>query len=132
MNVASASLIQWDGLLHSDEAPQPQTLNAKGFLLYPMPKTDEERYQNLPLEQILGQKVDVTLKIDGQSFTGYYHRGEFGVGRRTLEFKLDSKNDYTAHIKSPKLMIALSSEYFIDSPPHLPVDRLREIVPSIA
>jgi RNA ligase (TIGR02306 family) len=81
------------------EPPVPVELNAKGLLPYGIPKTDEERYQNLPLEEYLGKPVDVTLKVDGQSFTAYYKDGAFGVCGRTLEYKLESHNDYTAHIK---------------------------------
>jgi RNA ligase (TIGR02306 family) len=80
------------------EAPQPQTLDAKGYLPYAMPKTDQERYQNLPLEDLYGATIDVTLKVDGQSFTAYYNQGEFGVCGRSWDYKLESKNDYTAQI----------------------------------
>jgi RNA ligase (TIGR02306 family) len=79
------------------EAPQPQVADAKGFLPYAMPKTDEDRYQNLLLEELWGSPVDVTLKVDGQSFTAYYKAGEFGVCGRTLEYKLEGRNDYVAH-----------------------------------
>lgn len=81
------------------EPPMPVELNAKGLLPFGIPKTDEERYQNLPLEDYLGKPVDVTLKVDGQSFTAYYKDGVFGVCGRTLEYKLEFRNDYTAHIK---------------------------------
>jgi RNA ligase (TIGR02306 family) len=80
------------------EAPQPSTLDAKGLLPYGMPKTDQERYQNLAIEDWLGATVDVTLKVDGQSFTAYYKNGEFGVCGRSWEYRLESKNDYTAQI----------------------------------
>jgi RNA ligase (TIGR02306 family) len=81
------------------EPPVPVELNAKGFIPFGIPKTDEERYQNLTLEDFLGKHVDVTLKVDGQSFTAYYKDGAFGVCGRTLEYKLEFHNDYTAHIK---------------------------------
>lgn len=81
------------------EPPVPVELNAKGPLPFGIPKTDEERYQNLPLEDYLGKRVDVTLKVDGQSFTAYYKDSVFGVCGRTLEYKLEHHNDYTAHIK---------------------------------
>jgi RNA ligase (TIGR02306 family) len=81
------------------EPPVPVELSAKGPLPFGIPKTDEERYQNLLLEDFLGKHVDVTLKVDGQSFTAYYMDGEFGVCGRTLEYKLEHHNDYTAHIK---------------------------------
>lgn len=81
------------------EAPMPQDLSAKGLLPFSMPKTDEERWQNL--EDIrFGEKVDVTLKIDGQSLTVYAKKNEdgtfsTGVCGRSLEFKDDAVNSYT-------------------------------------
>jgi hypothetical protein len=48
----------------------------------------------------LGETVDVTLKIDGQSWSAYYdiEKDQFGVLGRTLEYKEDSNNRYTAQI----------------------------------
>lgn len=77
------------------EAPEPQELNARRALPFGIPKTDQPRYQNLNIEELLGQEVIVTQKIDGQSFTVYYNEGEMGVCGRTLEYKLDSENNYT-------------------------------------
>jgi RNA ligase (TIGR02306 family) len=81
------------------EAPQPTELNAKGAIPYSIPKTDEERWQNVGIESLLGQLVDVTLKVDGQSFTALYKDGYFGVCGRSLEYKLECHNNYTAHVK---------------------------------
>jgi RNA ligase (TIGR02306 family) len=81
------------------EAPAPQDLSAKGTLPYYIPKTDEERYQNLDPSTYEGAIVDVTLKIDGQSFTAYYHNGDFGVCGRSFEYRLDHHNNYTAHVE---------------------------------
>jgi RNA ligase (TIGR02306 family) len=80
------------------EPPLPSDLDAKGGLPYHLPKTDEERYQNLPIEDFLGKTVDITLKVDGQSFTAYYKDGEFGVCGRTMEYKLEARNNYTDQI----------------------------------
>jgi RNA ligase (TIGR02306 family) len=80
------------------EPPPPKQLHAKGGLPHGIIKTDEERYQNLQLEAFFGKRVDVTLKVDGQSFTAYYKDGEFGVCGRTLNYQLDCKNDYTDQI----------------------------------
>ncbi len=85
------------------EPPTPNELNAKGFLPFGIAKTGEERYQNLVLEEYWGKKVDVTLKVDGQSFTAYYKDGEFGVCGRALEYRLDSTNDFTIHAKQYEL-----------------------------
>jgi hypothetical protein len=54
------------------EAPIPKNLNAKGGLPFGMPRTDESRWQNVrDLDTLLGNLVDVTLKVDGSSFTAY-------------------------------------------------------------
>lgn len=66
-----------------------------------VPKTDEERIQNIP--EIL-QHPDAkeplwvaTEKLDGQSFTAYWRDGEFGVCSRNLELDLsDQNNNYVS------------------------------------
>lgn len=90
------------------EAPQPQDLSAKGGLPFSIPKTDQERYQNMRLHKLYGKKVNITLKVDGQSFTCYWKDGIFGVCGRTLEIKLDSQNRYTDHISRYNLQEKLS------------------------
>ena len=82
------------------EAPQPQDLDAKGGLPHGIPKTDEERYQNLRLDKFLGCEVDVTVKIDGQSFTAYCKDGEVGVCGRTMQYGLDRDNNFTRTFKN--------------------------------
>ena len=80
------------------EAPASQDLNAKGPLPFGIPKTDEERFnniENLPF----GELVTVGLKVDGQSFSAYWKDGEFGVCGRTMEYKLDSDNHFTRNFK---------------------------------
>lgn len=60
-----------------------------------IPKTDELRIQSYPdvLEEFRGHEVNVTLKIDGTSFTAYVRNGEFGLCSRNLELK-ESDNTY--------------------------------------
>lgn len=82
------------------EPPPPQELHAKGNLPFGLPKTDEERYQNIGRKLPMGEKCDVTLKVDGSSWTAYCGKspdGEWksGVCGRTLECKLDCDNNYT-------------------------------------
>lgn len=83
------------------EPPLPQDLSAKGLLPFGIPKTDEERWENITGRLPIGEIVDVTLKVDGQSWTAYYdvETDSFGVCGRTLEFKPDASNKYTAHIE---------------------------------
>jgi RNA ligase (TIGR02306 family) len=81
------------------EPPLPQNLQAKGYLPFNIPKTDEDRYQNLNISEYYGKLVDITLKVDGQSASYYYKDGECGVLARSLELKPEYPNKYTAHIK---------------------------------
>lgn len=82
------------------EPPVPQDLQAKGYLPFGIPKTDEERWENIVDELPLGEKVDVTLKVDGQSCSFYYNveTDEFGVLGRSLEMKIEAVNNYTSHV----------------------------------
>jgi RNA ligase (TIGR02306 family) len=80
------------------EAPVPNDIAFIGALPFGIPKTDEERYQNLPLNEWMGQKVDVTLKVDGQSFTAYFKDGAFGVCGRQFELDMNVRNPYTEQI----------------------------------
>ena len=88
------------GITHY-EPPLPQDLSAKGLLPFGIPKTDEERWENITGRLPIGEIVDVTLKVDGQSWTAYYdlESDTFGICGRTLEFKPDASNKYTAHIE---------------------------------
>lgn len=83
------------------EPPLPQDLSAKGALPFGIPKTDEERWENITGRLPFGEKVDVSLKIDGQSWSAYYNfeNKEFGVLGRTMEYKEDCSNRYTAQIE---------------------------------
>jgi RNA ligase (TIGR02306 family) len=82
------------------EAPQPQDLQAKGFLPKGIGKTDEERFENMIDKLPFGELVDISLKYDGQSCSFYYdiETDEFGVLGRTLEMKPDAVNNYTVHV----------------------------------
>jgi RNA ligase (TIGR02306 family) len=92
--------------------PEPQDLNASGPYGFGIPRTDEMRYQSLRSEEMppWGTLVDVTLKVDGQSwsafcklepipFSGLELVQSFnvtrGVGGRSFLYKPDSNNAYT-------------------------------------
>jgi RNA ligase (TIGR02306 family) len=83
------------------EPPTPQDLQAKGRLPFNIPKTDEERFENLIHKLPYGELVDVTLKVDGQSWSCYYNieTDEFGVLGRTQEYKEFYDNNYTNILK---------------------------------
>lgn len=83
------------------EPPLPTNLQARGGLPFQIPKTDEERYQNLRnLDDLMGEEVDVTLKIDGSSATYYCllaghwpseEQTKVGMCSRSLELKLEDE-----------------------------------------
>lgn len=68
------------------EPPMPAELagKAKGFFPGFIPKTDEERIQNMG--EVLGNFY-VTEKLDGSSVTFFKKNGELGVCTRNLELK---------------------------------------------
>jgi RNA ligase (TIGR02306 family) len=83
------------------EPPMPQDQSAKGGLPFGIPKTDEERWENIVEDIPFGETVDLTLKIDGQSCSFYYDldSNSFGVLGRSFEFKDGIKNRYTDHLE---------------------------------
>lgn len=82
------------------EAPTPQDLQAVRSLPFGIPKTDEERWENLVGSLPIGEIVDISLKVDGQSWSIYYNiaTDEFGVLGRTLEYNIDGENRYSVHV----------------------------------
>jgi RNA ligase (TIGR02306 family) len=76
------------------EPPIPASLagQVKGNFPSGVPKTDEERIQNIDPATILGldTRYEVTIKLDGTSMTtGLMLDGEFVVCSRNLQLKLD-------------------------------------------
>lgn len=87
------------------EPPMPQDLSASGPYGFGIPKTDETRWQSLG-DQLppWGTLVDVTLKIDGQSWSALVKldpdgTAERGVGGRSFLYKLDCDNAYIRNEK---------------------------------
>lgn len=67
-------------------------------LPYSIVKTDETIYLGIQnLQQYFGKRVDISVKVDGQSCTIYYKDGDFGICSRTNDYKLDRQNAFTAH-----------------------------------
>ena len=84
------------------EPPLPKDLSAKGLLPYGIPKTDEERFQNID-DLPFGEKVDISHKIDGKSSSFYFFNGAIGVCSRSLELKIDSENEFTQTARNLKI-----------------------------
>jgi RNA ligase (TIGR02306 family) len=80
------------------EAPIPACLagEVKGMFPSVIPKTDQERIQNLTaeLEEWKAEKLtwEVTEKLDGSSMTVYVMDGEVGVCSRNLDLKHNPDN----------------------------------------
>jgi RNA ligase (TIGR02306 family) len=72
----------------------------KGLFPSQIPKTDQERCQNL-VEEIVsaneaGSKFEITEKLEGSSMTCYLIDGEFGVCSRNLDLKRNPDNSLWA------------------------------------
>lgn len=94
------------------EPPLPQDLNAAGPFGYGIPKTDETRYQSVR-DLPWGELVDVTLKIDGQSWSAFvklnHEKGEMesGVGGRSFLYQSDCINNYNQNEKNHEVLAKL-------------------------
>lgn len=81
------------------ELPIPVALSGevKGNFPNFMPKTDEERIQNIKTSDFnnwKNLKCYYTEKIDGTSITIYFNNNTFGVCSRNLELKYNETNSY--------------------------------------
>jgi RNA ligase (TIGR02306 family) len=82
------------------EAPIPAQLSGmvRGNFPSYIPKTDQERIQNLTNELREWAAEDcfweVTEKLDGSSMTAYLYQGEFGVCSRNLDLKESESNSF--------------------------------------
>jgi len=104
------------------DPPLPAQLagQAKGYFPSFIPKTDEERIQNLTEEypEYLnsGKRFYTTEKLNGSSATFYLKDGDFGVCSRNLELKEDDKNTFWRVAREMKLeekMSELGGNYAI-------------------
>lgn len=77
------------------EPPVPAQLAGEIKGLFPsfIPKTDEIRVQNLDID-VRGERVYITEKLDGSSFTAYFKDGEFGICSRNYELKETDSNAF--------------------------------------
>lgn len=103
------------------ERPIPANLAGVAKADFPsfIPKTDEERIQNLSYDELKQYSYIVTEKLDGSSWTAYFNDGQIGVCSRNLELLEDENNslwrmvrEYDLESKLPSLgrNIALQGE----------------------
>ena len=85
------SIQKWEAPVNPQLAGQ-----VKGNFPSRIPKTDQERVQNLSkeLEQYAGQVFEVTEKLEGSSMTCYMIENEFGVCSRNMDLKRDENNTF--------------------------------------
>ena len=85
------NIVKWD-------RPMPAQLAglAKGNFPSLIPKTDQERVQNLvkEIEAAKSLQFEVTEKLEGSSMTVYMIDGEFGVCSRNMDLKRDESNSF--------------------------------------
>lgn len=117
-HTAGMDVTDWLGVTKY-EAPHPQDLAASGPYGYGIPKTDEERWQSL--ESIpYGEPCDVTLKIDGQSWSAVYYLTNApdhvmcpadvsAIGGRSFLYKLDADNNYTRNERQHNVLAKLEA-----------------------
>jgi RNA ligase (TIGR02306 family) len=99
------------------EAPQPQDLSASGVYGFGIPKTDETRWQGMR-DIPYGEVCDVTLKIDGQSWSALCKLGfdeskmpiieAAAIGGRSFLFKENVENNYKTNEKNYGVLKKLS------------------------
>lgn len=79
------------------ERPIPAQLRGliKGNFPSEIPKTDQQRVQNIKIEEYVDYSYEVTEKLHGSSMTCYLdNNGEFHVCSRNLDLKFDENNAY--------------------------------------
>jgi len=86
------------------EAPIPAELSGQVAGNFPsfIKKTDQERCQNLGVEIFETNKdarYEVTVKLDGTSFTGFFNNGEDGVCSRNWSLKVNEENQYNSFVR---------------------------------
>lgn len=73
--------------------------NFPGFIV----KTDQERCQNIAgkifSEEMLNTRYEVTMKMDGTSFTGYYRDNDIGVCSRNMDLAVDDSNAGNSYVR---------------------------------
>lgn len=86
------------------ETPIPVEIAGKVRGNFPafIKKTDQERCQNIGAKIFIDNadaRYEVTLKMDGTSFTGFHVDDEYGVCSRNWELKVDESNTANALVR---------------------------------
>lgn len=101
------------GITKYEKPEEFRAANVKGNFPWFIPKTDQERIQNLTKEFEAWKQEKAlwqcTEKIDGSSITVYVKDGQYGVCSRNLELKLDDENSWCKLAKSYELIEKIQS-----------------------
>ena len=94
------------------EPPIPAQLagTMKGNFPHFIPKTDQERCQNLRkeiFEEHKGETYEVTTKLDGSSMTVYVKDGEIGVCSRNIDLKETEGNSFWKAAREQNIVDAM-------------------------
>jgi RNA ligase (TIGR02306 family) len=94
------------------EPPIPAQLQGtmKGNFPHFIPKTDQERCQNLRkdiFETHIDEIYEVTVKLDGSSMTVYFKDGEVGVCSRNIDLKETEDNSFWKAAQNQNIVDAL-------------------------
>ena len=87
---------EWLGIQKWERPINPQLAGlAKGNFPSFIPKTDQERIQNIKhVLEDREERYEVSIKLDGSSFTAFHRDGHFGVCSRNLELKPSDTNAF--------------------------------------
>jgi len=101
------------GIIKWEPPAEFMSADAKGLFPSFIPKTDQERIQNLTHEfsewKINGSMWQVTEKLDGSSLTAYVNEEESGVCSRNLDLKDDDTNTWWKLAKQYELIQKIKS-----------------------
>lgn len=113
VDILDTDVTQALGIQKWEPPAEFRAANAKGSFPHFIPKTDQERIQNLSrsLEKWIaeGHRWQVTEKVDGSSMTVFYKDGEVGCCSRNLELKDDGTSTFWETAKAEKLVEKLIS-----------------------
>lgn len=100
-------IIKWEPVMHASLAGR-----AKGNFPHFLVKTDSERIENFFKyfkKDYSSHEWEVTTKLDGSSFTAYYHEGVFGVCSRNLDLIETDGNSFWIAARKNKLPEKMAS-----------------------
>jgi RNA ligase (TIGR02306 family) len=112
VDILSADVTEGLGVLKWEPPQEFMAANAKGTFPSFIPKTDQERIQNISQSQFQnwideGELFEISEKVDGSSMTVFIKDGEVGVCSRNLELKEDENNTFWKTAHSSGAVVAL-------------------------